>query len=221
MRFPRPPGRGAHRSIRMVAGAAFATAGLALAGAGVFAGLNATAANTSPQQVNSGTLKLTMAAATGSAGFTTTLSNVAPGDVVNRYVDLTNGGTLDGQALTLGASDSTPTKLTTDATNGLRVSVTQCSGAAWAVSTGTCGPGGTTSVLANNVAVSSLSAPATLIAGSVPAGTVLRLQVAISLPNQNETTVNGVLPTSTIQGLTANLTWTFSEAQRAATTTNS
>ena len=46
-------------------------------------------------------------------------------------------------------------------------------------------------------------------------------QVEVSLPNQNETTTNGTLPVGTIQGLNASITWTFSEAQRTATTTNS
>lgn len=41
------------------------------------------------------------------------------------------------------------------------------------------------------------------------------------LPDQNETTVNGTLPANTIQGLSTNLTYTFTETQRAATTTNS
>lgn len=59
------------------------------------------------------------------------------------------------------------------------------------------------------------------VAGSIPAGAVQHLQFSLTLPNQNETTINGTLPTGTIQGLVANLTWTFTQAQRTATTTNS
>jgi hypothetical protein len=198
-----------------------AVVGLSITGLGVFAGLNAIANNTSPQGVSSGTLKLTMSAATGSAGFSSAVSNLAPGDVVNRYVSLSNGGSLDGSNLTLSAADATPTKLTTDATNGLHVTVTECVGGTWTVASGTCtGVGATTTTLLNNAAVSTLSTAQTLVSGAVPAGTTLPLQVSLTLPNQNETTTNGTLPGSTIQGLSASLTWTFGETQRTATTTN-
>src|SRR5207302_7572103 len=90
---------------------AVAIGGLLLTAGGVYAGLNAVATNTTPQTVTSGTLKLTMA--NNGAGFSQNISDMAPADVVNRFVDLTNGGTLDAQNLTLAVSDATPTKLTT------------------------------------------------------------------------------------------------------------
>jgi hypothetical protein len=216
-----------NRRLRAALAGAVALFGLVSTGVAVFAGLNATANNTTAQTAGSGTLKLTLGASTGSAGFGSAISNLAPGDVVNRYVSLTNGGTIDATGLTLAASDSTATKLSTDATNGLHVSVSQCSGAgaAWNAGSGACtvtSGSPTTTTLLNNVSVSALVASAqTLISGSVTAGTVLPLQVSVSLPNQSETTTNGVLPAGTIQNLTANLTWTFSEAQRTGTTTNS
>ena len=43
----------------------------------------------------------------------------------------------------------------------------------------------------------------------------------IELPDQNETTTNGTLPTNTVQGGAVNVTYTFDLAQRTATTTNS
>ena len=51
----------------------------------------------------------------------------------------------------------------------------------------------------------------------------LRPQCApgFTLPDQSETTTNGTLPVGTIQGLSASLRWTFEDAQRASTTTNS
>ena len=213
-----PPRRNRRSRLLLAVGGALATVGLALTGVGVFAGLSAVASNTTAETVASGTLKLTLAAATGSAGFTSSISNLAPGDVVNRYIDVTNGGTLDGQALTLAASDSVGSKLSTDATNGLHVTVSQCS-TTWTVASGSCS--GTTTVAQSNVALSALGTPVSVVGGSVTAGTVLHLQVSVTLPNQTETTTNGVLPGGTIQGLSANLTWTFTEAQRTATTTNS
>jgi spore coat-associated protein N len=203
---------------RTTVGIAFAGIGLAITGFGVYAGLNAVATNTSPTQVSSGTLKLTMA--DNGAGFTSTVSGMAPGDTVNRYVDLTNGGTLDAKNLTLAASDANSTLLSTDATKGLHVTVTQCTSGVWTASTGACA-GGSTSVLLASTALSALSSAQSLVSGAVAQGTVLHLQVKVVLPDETETTTNGNLPAGTVQNLTAQITWTFSEDQRTATTTNS
>ena len=43
----------------------------------------------------------------------------------------------------------------------------------------------------------------------------------ITLPDQNETTVNGAVPSNTVQGGAVAVTYTFDLAQRLATTTNS
>jgi spore coat-associated protein N len=209
---PSPASRGGRRTAAAIA---VALVGVAITGAGVYAALNATAFNSSAQTVSSGTLKLSYT--DNGAGFSTSITNMAPGDVVNRYVDLANNGTLAARNLTLSASDATPTKLSTDATNGLHVTVTSCS-TAWVAVTGTCTLG-TTSVLLNNVAVSTLSSASTLISGALAAS--YSLQFTITLPDQTETTQNGTLPANTIQGLSASMTWTFGEVQRAATTTNS
>jgi len=190
------------------------------AGLGVWASLNATASG-SAETVQSGTLKLTMAA--NGTGFSQGINNVAPGDVVNRYVALTNSGTLDAQALTVQVAATGSSALITDGvspstTKALRVSITSCS-VAWAPTTGTCS--GTTSTVLAATPLSGLSSAVSLIAGSIPSGTVANLQISTQLPDQNETTVNGALPANTIQGLSANLTYTFAETQRTATTTNS
>lgn len=189
-------------------------------GFGVWASLNATASGTA-QSIASGTLKLTMAA--NGAGFNQAISNVAPGDTVNRYVDLTNSGTLDAQNLTFQVAATGSQALITDGvspatTKALRVSITSCT-VAWAPTTGVCS--GTTSAVVAATPVSGLAAATSLIAGSIPAGTVAHLQVSTQLPDQTETTVNGTLPTTTIQGLSAQLAYTFTEVQRTATTTNS
>ncbi|MEO6205241.1 MAG: hypothetical protein ABIO67_07665, partial [Mycobacteriales bacterium] len=111
--------------------------------------------------------------------------------------------------------------LSTSASNGLAVTVTQCS-IAWVVAAnaGTCA--GTTTTLLTSTALSAL-ATRTAFAGPVnptPAQ-AFNLRVTVALPTQNETTTNGTLPGSTIQGLSAALTFTFSEDQRAAVTNNS
>jgi hypothetical protein len=206
---------------RPLAAAVLGGAALLTTGFGVWASLTATAANVAPETVSTGTLKLTLA--DNGAGFTQAISNVAPGDVVNRYVTLTNGGTLDAQALSVQVAATGSSSLITDGaspatTKALRVTMTACS-VAWNPTTGACG-GVATQVLAPT-ALSGLSTPSTLVAGSVSAAAVQNLQVSVQLPDQNETTVNGVLPTSTVQGQSASLTYTFAEAQRTATTTKS
>jgi len=204
---------------RRTAAAAVVLLGLGITGAGVYAALNATAFNTSAQTVTSGTLKLVMANGTGSVGFGQSITDLAPGDVVNRFVDLTDTGTIAAQNLTLSASDATPTLLSTDATKGLHVTVKSCT-VAWVAAAGTCADVLGPTTVVNNVAFSALS-PSTLVAGAITKNSAYHYEISLTLPDQNETTQNGTLPVGTIQGLSASLTWTFSEAQRAATTTNS
>jgi len=201
---------------RLALAGGVAIGGLALTGMAVFAGLNAEAKNTTAQQIDSGTLQLTYA--DNGAGFTSVAAKMAPGDVVNRYVDLTNGGSLDGKTLTLAAADAVGSKLSTDATNGLQVAITECTGGTWNNTTGVC------SGTASAPVVGSLASMATTplaLANNVAPSATLHYQVKVTLPNQNETVTNGALPANTIQGLTANITWTFNELQRTATTTNS
>lgn len=195
---------------------------LMTAGFGVWAGLNATAFNTSPQSISSGTLSLTLA--DNGAGFSSTITNMAPGDVVNRYVDLTNGGNLAAQALTMAVSATGDTQLISDgsspATKALKVQVSSCS-TTWTASTGVCASSGTVTSLLTSTTLSGLSSAQSLIAGSIAVGEVEHLRIAVTLPDQTETTTNGTPITGTIQGRSATLTYTFNESQRTAATTNS
>jgi hypothetical protein len=217
MSDPRAPEEHRHRRLGVVFAALLGLAALGMMGAAVLAGLSANAAST--ENVTSGTLSLTVPAGSGSAGFSQSVSNMAPGDISNVYVDLTNGGTLDGKNIALGVTGTGSTLLTTSTTDGLAVTVTQCT-VAWTVSTGVCG--GTSTPLVSQTPVATLSStPSSVVSGDIPAGTVYHLQVSLTLPNQNETTVNGVPPSPTIQGQSTTLTYTFSEIQRPPTTTNS
>ncbi len=206
---------------RTIAAAAFALAGLSLTGAGVYAGLTADATNTTAQSVTSGTLKLTMPGETGAASFTGAISNLAPGDVTNRFLLLTNGGTLAGKNLGLKVTDASGTVLSSSATSGLSVTVTRCS-TNYVPLTGACTLGAETVYLAKT----SLSALGTRTAFAGPvdpaAGAAMSLKVSVTLEG-TENSVNGISAAgaNTVQGLTASLTYTFSEDQRDAVTTNS
>jgi hypothetical protein len=190
---------------------------LAVAGQGVFAGLTASAVNTTPMSVGSGGLSLTMTA--NGAGFAQAVTGLAPGDLVNRHVSLTNGGTVGGSALSFGVAASA-SNLLTDATTGLQIKVSSCP-VAWAATAGTCqgSTSGGTTVLSTRP-VSTLLGGTTTLTGLTGTGTN-HLQVSLSLPDQDEVTTNGTAPAGSIQDRTVGLTYTFTAAQRAATVTNS
>jgi spore coat-associated protein N len=197
--------------------------GLALVSTSVFATLTAQAFNTTPTAVTAG--KLSLIQADNGSGFTTAITKMAPGDTVNRYVQYTNDGNLDGQDLRLSLADSAPSSLTNDGTVGLSVSVSQCS-VAWTASTGACG--GTTTNLGTSTALALKTTPLALpvipttpAGANIVAGQQIHLKFSISLPAGSEVTINGVEPVGTVQGKSASLTWTLTETLRDATTTNS
>jgi hypothetical protein len=198
--------------------------GASLVSSSVFAALTATASNVSGGSVQTGTLSLTQANATApaSGGFTTAITALAPGDTINRYVDLTNGGSINAGAMTLGIAASPANVLTTNATTGLQITVDECSIAWSTVTAGVCS-GTTTHNLLATPAATLLTAqtftPSTLTASA----TALHLKIVIALPAGSEITVNGVsnAGVNTVQGLTTAVTWTFTETERTALTTNS
>lgn len=211
----------AKRSWRPFAGAAIIISVAAIAGQSVLASLNATAFNTTAQNINAGTLKLDLA--NSGNGFGASISNIVPGDVVNRYVTLTNSGTLNGIGLTLKTSQTGTASLITDGTGGvttkaLKLTVTSCS-VAWNTSTGACT--GTTATELNSTVIGSLTSATPLTNGTMSSSAAKYLQMKIELPDQNETTINGALPSNTVQGGAVDVTYTFDLAQRVATITNS
>ena len=201
---------------RLLPVAVAATTGIALTGGAVYAALTATAFNTTAQTVTSSTLSLTYV--NNGVGWPTTITNMAPTDVVNRYVNLTNGSGLNAINLTLGVADATTTALTSDATHGLAVTVSSCA-TAFTAATGACTGGA--SVILTSTPLATLKTTPGSLAATFAASAVLYLQVSLTLPASTEVTANGTPPGGTIQGLSAALTWTFSEQQRAGTTTNS
>lgn len=168
--------------------------------------------------MTSGVLSLVLS--DSGSGFTSSITNMAPGDTVIRYVNLTQGADIDARSLTLGVVSSADTKLTNDGTKGLHVTVAECS-VAWV--SGACAP--TSAAWLASTGVNALiAAPTALGTGVMVKGTTVYLQLSVVLSDQAETTVNGVAPTAspgTIQGLSTNLTWTFTDVQRAAATTSS
>lgn len=201
---------------QIAAASVVAIGGLSLTTSGVWAALQATANNSAaPMSVTTGTLKLVMA--DNGAGLTTSVTAMAPGDTLNRFVALTNNGTLAGKALTLGAAVGTSNALS-DATKGLTIAITSCS-VAWNNTANTCG-GSQSSLLSATSVATLITTPTSLIPGAIAVDEVQNLRVTIALPNTTETTTNGTLPPSTIQGLSTTLTVNFTETQRDGSTTS-
>ncbi len=206
---------------RALAGAAIVVSVATIAGQSVVASLNATAFNTVAQQISAGTMKLDLA--NSGNGFGQSITNVVPGDVINRYVTLTNSGSIDGIGLSLKTAQTGTSSLISDGTGAvttkaLRLTVKSCS-VAWNTSTGSCG--GTMATELDSTPIGSLTSATTLTSSTMNSLAVRYLQMQIALPDQNETTINGVLPANTVQGGSVNVTYTFDLAQRVATTVNS
>jgi len=207
---------------RAMAAGIFAVAVGLLTTAGVYAALSGVA--TGSESVSSGTLNLTLSPDVG-VGFSNFVGKMAPGDTNNVYVNLNNTGTLATAAgMTLWVAGNPLNALTNGSApgEGLTVTATKCS-VAWTLATGVCS-GATTPILAMaqistfntaGTAVSLLNVPA--LAASV--GQVAHVQVSLGLVG-TETSVNGVTPSPTIQGLATTLTYTFTEQQRNGIATN-
>ena len=196
-----------------------AVGGTAIVSSSVFAALTASATNTTGGSVTTGTLKLEQAPSTVSGitgGFVTAITAMAPGDTINRYVTLTNSGTLDAITPTLGLAGSPSTVLTSDGTKGLQVVVNSCS-VAW-TNVGAC-TGTTVAVMTTKTALAMATPQALTLTNT--AGFASHLKISITLPDQNENVLNGALPAGTIQNLSTTLTWTFAQSQRTGVTTNS
>jgi len=194
-----------------------------VAAPGTFASFNAQAGSTS--SVTSGTLLMTLTHDGTSTGLPETISTMAPGDIYNVYVNLNNTGTLASAGnVTLGWSASPANALTNNSISGagLSVAITQCS-VAWTMAGGTCS-GTTTTTLASTM-LGTAASPVNLTNVSslytAGTGTLAHLQFQVTLTDSaSDTSTNGTLPSPTMQGLTTTLTWTITETQRAAQTTN-
>lgn len=212
---PRSRRRSAKASAILIAG----FLGIGLVTNSVMAALDATSANSSPQSITSGTLKITQVDV--GSGFTAAIAAIAPGDTFNRFITYTNTGTLGGATLKLQATATISTLLNSDATKGLQVLVTRCSGvsAAWTVSSGVATCNGTLTVVLNTISVANLISAGTsgtaFLTGfsSLAPGETASLRFSLSLPATTETTVNGIPPENTIQGLISTILFTVNAVQ--------
>jgi spore coat-associated protein N len=161
-------------------------------------------------QIASGTISITLGATGGATNrLDINASSIAPGDTIKRSVDLINpSGNMDLSSITLTTAASPSSLLDTDTVNGLQMQIDRCS-QAW-TETGTSPAfsyscGGTTvpvlgvvPVIQTNAALSNLSA--------LTNNNTDHLLVTLTLGGSS----------TSLQGLTSSITYTFTGTQRAA-----
>ncbi|MFP5372278.1 MAG: TasA family protein [Actinomycetes bacterium] len=159
--------------------------------------------------VDTGTLSINLAQPAGAVAIPVTTTGFVPGDSLSRTVDLVNDGAAALGSVHLASTlTSASNVLTTDAVNGLQLSVKACS-VAWTqggtatAPTYTCGGTERTIMAGPAVGTTQLSSPASLAVGGVD-----RLVFTLSLPTTAD---------NTFQGKTASLNLTFTGVQRAGT----
>jgi hypothetical protein len=165
----------------------------------VMANLNASAFNTSAQDIDSGSLSLTLASGAGSAGFSTSIAKMIPGDTQYRYVTYTQAGTSTALLPKIRLTDANSNLLTSDAVRGLKLTINRCT-VAWTVTAGTPGVGtctsGTSSIVLATTPLATIKAADTALDSAqflLTTGTVNFLQFVINLPaGVDESVANGV-----------------------------
>jgi predicted ribosomally synthesized peptide with SipW-like signal peptide len=198
-------------SLKTTTGKIIASVALVGTAAGV-AGLGTYGAFTSTTSANQSVASGSVAIALAAPGATNTLNvavtDVVPGDKVERLATLSNTGTSDLNNVTLSTTATASSLLTTDGTNGLQLTIENCS-TPWAGTAGayTCG-GNKTTVLAAGPVITGTAKTLTLPT-SLTAGATDNLKVITSLPASAD---------NTFQGLTSTVAFSFTGTQRTATT---
>jgi hypothetical protein len=176
-------------------------AAAAVAGMGTFGSFTASTTPASTT-VNSGTLSINLSQQGYAIPATT--SNFVPGDSMTRAVNLVNNGASPFGSVALGVTTSAPSLLTTDATNGLQLTVKSCS-VAWTQSGPASAPVYTCSGTTNTVGTGPVVGNTTLSGvNSLSAGGTDYLTFSIALPGTAD---------NTFQGKSAALTLTFTGVQ--------
>lgn len=177
----------------------------AVAGLGTY-GAFTDSTTTVDQAVTAGTVAIDL---TGAGTLSVPVSNLLPGDSVEKFATLGNTGNSDFNTVTLTTalgSGAASNVLTSDATNGLQVTIETCSNAWTAVANGPDTCLGSKSVLAESAILGTGRALTNL--ASVTAGGTDHLKITTSLPSTAG---------NSFQGLATTVGFTFDATQRTGT----
>lgn len=180
-----------------------------MAAMGTFASFTST--TSASATVTAGTVAINLGATGASTNrLTVNAAGIVPGDTIQRSVNLTNTGNQDLAGVVLTTNATASSLLDTDTANGLQMTLDRCStpwveaGTAPAY-TYTCG-GTATTLIASRPTIGT-NLPLGAIDSLTSAGTD-HLRVTLTLPTAAD---------NSFQGLTSNLTYTFTGTQRTAT----
>lgn len=170
-----------------------------------------TSSTAQSQTISSGTVTIALGA-TGAATNRLDIgaSGIVAGDTIQRSVDLTNSGSADLSAITLTTTANPSSKLDTDTTKGLQMTIDGCT-QPWTEAgtppayTYTCG-GSPSTVLASSPVIGTNVSLGNLTA--LTAGNTDHLRVTLSLPSTAD---------STFENQSSTITYTFTGTQRAGT----
>lgn len=199
---------------KLVASVALLSTAAGAAGLGSFGSFTSTVSAST--QFSSGTVTITLGAA-GTAGVGTSAnrlsvnaSGIVPGDTIQRAVNVINSGTQNFASIVLTTSAAPSSKLDTDPTNGLQMTIQSC-GTAWTENSAGAGytyscSGGATTVLASRAII----------------GTTLNLPslTALTAGQTSYLVITETFPTgadNTFQNLSSTVTYKFDATQRNGT----
>lgn len=190
---------------KIVASVALVGTAASVAGLGTFGAFSST--TSASQAVTAGTVTIALPAAGVDNTLNVAVTGMLPGDKVEKLVKLSNTGNSDLNNVTLATdAGTTGSLLTTDATNGLQLTIENCS-TAWTGTAGSYVCSGTQSTV--------------LASGPIITGTAKTLAnlTALTSTKADNLKVTTALPASadnTFQGLTSTIGFTFTATQRTA-----
>lgn len=176
----------------------------AVAGLGTFGTFSDSTAPVSTT-VQTGTVDINLAQPSGAVTIPANIAGFVPGDSMTRAVNLSNNGTSALSSISLASSSTASNALVTDTSNGLQLTIKECSVAYTGVGTTTPTCSGTERIVLNGPAVETNSTLSGM-ASTNPGGTDY-LVMTVSLPASAG---------NTFQNLSAPLSITFTGVQRNA-----
>ncbi len=189
-------------SVVLLAGAA------GVAGLGTFGSFTST--TSASQAVGTGTVKIDLGASGAANRLSVAASGLVPGDTVQRAVSLSNNGNQDLSTVSLTTTATTSSKLDTDATDGLQLTVESCP-TAWVESGTAPAYTYTCSGTIKTVVASKRIVGANVVLGNLQSLSSTKtdyLRVKVTLPDTAD---------NTFQGLNSVVGFDFTGTQRTAT----
>lgn len=192
---------------KILASVALIGTAAAVAGMGTFGAF--TGSTSASQEVTADTVSLTLGSTEPVS--ITAVAGMLPGDSMERFVTLKNDGTSDLAGITLTTalpSTATANALTTDATNGLKLTVESCSQGWTAVTNGpdTCGATQAATTVTNVAMLGGDRDLGSLAAKSSSGQSYLKITISLPVDAGNA-----------FQGLAATVNFTFTATQPTGT----